>query len=82
MARCHLALEFGKCKSTRAAYKLSEKHINLNNFDKMKCKLALQVFSKRVSAALFIAPLMGNIKIRSIQHTARFFETLNYLFDK
>ena len=45
----------------------------------MKCKL--QVFTKRVSAALFTASLTGNIKTRSIQHMARFFEILNYLFD-
>ena len=53
-------------------------------FDKMKCKLALQVFSKslaRVSAALFTASLTGNINTRNILHTTRFFKTLNDLFD-
>ena len=28
-------------KNIRAAYRLSEKHLNSNNFDKMKCKLTL-----------------------------------------
>ena len=70
-----------KDKNTRAAYKLSEKHVRPNSFDKMKCKLALQVFSKRVSSALFTASLTGSIKTTTVQHTAGFFETLNDLFD-
>ena len=70
-----------KNKTTRAACKLSNKHIWPNTFDKMKCKLALQVFSKRVSSALFTASLTDCIKTSTVQHTASFFEILNDLFD-
>ena len=70
-----------KNKTTQAACKLSNKHIWLNTFDKMKCKLALQVFSKRMSSALFTASLTDCVKTSTVQRTASFFEILNDLFD-
>ena len=80
MERCNFVLEFRK-KQKYARCLLLEKHVNPSKFDKMKCKLVLQVFSKRVSAVFSTASLRGNVKTRSIKHRARFFETLNYLFD-
>ena len=47
----------------------------------MKCKLALQVFSKRMSSALFTASLTDCVKTSTVQRTASFFEILNDLFD-
>lgn len=68
-------------KATRAACKLSEKHINPNHFDRMKCRLALQVFSRRVSAALLTAGTTGEIDSETVIHTAEFFTILNDSFD-
>lgn len=68
-------------KATRAACKLSERHINPNNFDRMKCRLALQVFSRRVSAALLTAGTTGGFNSETVMHTAEFFTILNNSFD-
>lgn len=68
-------------KATRAACKLSDKHINPNNFDRMKCRLALQVFSRRVSAVLLTAGTTGGIDNETVMHTAEFFTILNDSFD-
>lgn len=68
-------------KGTRAAYKLSAKHVNPHNFDRMKCSLAFQVFSRKVSAALFTAAATGGIQSETVSATASFFWTLNDLFD-
>ncbi|XP_076291976.1 uncharacterized protein LOC143214603 [Lasioglossum baleicum] len=68
-------------KLTRAAYRLTEKHVRPNTFDRMKCKLALQVFSKRVSSAMLTAHTIGAVNSSTMQDTAIFFETLNDLFD-
>lgn len=68
-------------KATIVACKLSEKHINPNNFDRMKCRLALQVFSRRVSAALLTAGTTAGINSKTVIHTTEFFTTLNDSFD-
>lgn len=40
-----------KSASARVLTKITEAHLNPNNFQKMSCKLALQLFSKTVAAA-------------------------------
>lgn len=47
----------------------------------MKCRLALQVFSRRVSAALLTAGTTGEIDSETVIHTAEFFKILNDSFD-
>lgn len=47
----------------------------------MKCRLALQVFSRRVSAALLTAGVTGGITSETVTHTAEFFRILNDTFD-
>jgi hypothetical protein len=71
----------GHYKGTRVTYKLTEKHIRPSNFDKMKCKLGLRVFSKRVSSALFTAYSTKCIKQSIVQHTLSFFNIFSDLFD-
>lgn len=67
-----------KSKSVR---KLSAAHINPNNFQKMKVKLATQVLSKSVSAAIQTAIQSGELKNDTAQHTAHFVNLCNDLFD-
>ena len=66
--------------TARALPKLSEKHINPNCFEKMSCKLALQVLSHTVAAAIRTCVKNGQIDAAGI-HTANFLEEINNLFD-
>ena len=70
----------GKNKYTRAIYKLPKKHIESDSFDKMKCKFALDVFSKEQSY-YFTASLTGCIQATMVQHTATFFEISHNLLN-
>lgn len=67
--------------SARALPKLTDKHINPNSFEKMSCKLALQIFSRAVAAA--IRSCVENEQINKIEglNTADFILTMNNLFD-
>lgn len=62
-------------KTSRALIKLTDSHINPNSFQKMNCKLALQVFSNSVAAVLKIYIASGQIKSKN------FVQNLNNLFD-
>ncbi|XP_046145935.1 uncharacterized protein LOC123989259 [Osmia bicornis bicornis] len=68
-------------KGTRAVVKLSEKHIRPNVFERMNCRLALQVFSRTVSAALLTASTQGQIQSDTVAKNACFVRLLNDLFD-
>lgn len=61
--------------------KLTEAHLNPNAFQKMKCKLALQIFSHSVSATIKTCVQTGQLKSNSATYTSEFEETLNNLFD-
>lgn len=67
--------------SARALPKISERHLKPNSFEKMSCKLALQVFSKTMAAA--IRTCVGNkqINIKEGSDTAGFVLDMNNLFD-
>lgn len=66
--------------TARAMPKLSQKHINPNSFEKMSCKLALQVLSHTVAAAIRTCVENNQIDAAGI-HTANFLEEMNHLFD-
>lgn len=69
-----------KEKNYRLAPKLSNDHIFPNNFQKMKVKLATQVFSHSVAVALFTYIDFG-ILPKEATPTAEFIENINILFD-
>ncbi|KAL4120120.1 hypothetical protein QTP88_012854 [Uroleucon formosanum] len=77
-----LAYNIDKLSDTsRALLKLTDSHINPNAFQKMNCKLALQVFSNSVVAVLKTCIATGQIKIKTVIVTADFTQELNNLFD-
>ncbi|CAH1731462.1 unnamed protein product [Aphis gossypii] len=68
-------------KTTRAMCKIDQRHLYPNPWQKMSCKLALQVFSNTVSAAIKTAIETGELISSTAQDTANFFLQLNNLFD-
>lgn len=62
------------------ATKLTEKHITPNCFEKMSVKLATQVFSQTVSAAMRTAVGTGELPSSALD-TAYFLERMNNMFD-
>jgi len=77
-----LAYNIDKLSSTsRALLKLTNSHMNPEPFQKMNCKLALQVFSNSVAAVLKTCVTTGQIKSTSAAATAEFIRELNNLFD-
>lgn len=62
------------------ATKLTEKHIKPNSFEKMSVKLATQVFSLSVSAAMRTACETGQLPSSALD-TACFLEEMNNVFD-
>jgi hypothetical protein len=69
-----------KNKNLRICPKLTDKHIHPTNFQKMKVKLASQVFSHTVSASMELY-VESNWLPRSALGTALFFQMINNLFD-
>ncbi|KAL4119564.1 hypothetical protein QTP88_012369 [Uroleucon formosanum] len=77
-----LAYNIDKSSCTsRALLKLTDNHMNPNPFQKMNCKLALQVFSNSVAAVLKTCIATGQIKSKTATATADFVRELNNLFD-
>lgn len=77
-----LAYNIDKTSNTsRALLKLTDSHMNPNPFQKMNCKLALQVFSNSVAAVLKTCIATGQIKSKTAAATADFVQELNNLFD-
>lgn len=70
-----------KSATARALPKLTEKHVNPNNFEKMCCSLALQLFSNSVAAAIRSCVATGQIEEQVGSDTADFVSLLNNLFD-
>lgn len=70
-----------KQNTSRCLLKLTDAHLNPNAFQKMKCKLALQIFSHSVSATIKTCVQTGQLKSESAIYTSEFVETLNNLFD-
>ncbi|CAI6351887.1 unnamed protein product [Macrosiphum euphorbiae] len=77
-----LAYNIDKTSNTsRALLRLTDSHMNPNPFQKMNCKLALQVFSNSVAAVLKTCIATGQIKSKTAAATADFVQELNNLFD-
>jgi hypothetical protein len=67
--------------STRALWKLSPAHIWPNSFQKMVVRLATQVLSFSVAAAIRSGVALGKLKLVSALPTANFINFVNDLFD-
>ena len=67
--------------STRALWKLSPAHIWPNTFQKMVVRLATQVLSFSVAAAIRSSVALSKLKLASALPTADFIHFINYLFD-
>lgn len=64
----------GMCKITRI-------HLNPNPFEKMSCKLAIQIFSNSVSAAIKTCLQTGELISETAKDTAEFLLEINNTFD-
>ena len=73
--------EFERFNSCKAAPKLTDIHINPNNFQKQRVKYATQVFSSTVSAALISGYTTGSLKNPHCISTANFAKNVNDMFD-
>lgn len=73
--------EIERNNKCRAAPKLTDRHVNPNNFERMSVSLATQVFSATVSAALTIGKITGDLKHLTCEATANFIKRINNLFD-
>lgn len=67
--------------SGRVLTKITERHLNPNDFEKMSCKLALQVFSKTMAAAIKTCVANNLINVKEGTDTADFILSMNNLFD-
>ncbi|CAG4957376.1 unnamed protein product [Colias eurytheme] len=70
-----------KNNKSKSIKKITPSHLNPNSFEKMKVKLATQVFSQSVSAAMETAVATGDLKSETAVHTAKFLKEINNLFD-
>lgn len=76
------AYEIDKLSGTsRALLKITDIHINPGPFQKMKCKLALQLFSNSMTAVIKTCVTTGQIKSTTGAATANFIKHMNDLFD-
>lgn len=67
--------------TVRAMIKITPTHLNPNPFQKMNCKLAVQVLSNSVSAAIKTCITTGEIKSSTAINTANFIDVVNKMFD-
>lgn len=70
-----------KFNDCRAVPKLSDRHLFPNSFEKMNVKLAAQVFSHTVYAALCTGIETGELTHPSCKATAEFIKKMNKFFD-
>lgn len=70
-----------RSKTGRSLLKLTDKHLNPNSFEKMNVKLATQLLSHSVAAAIKTASRTGELKSSTSENTSFFIETMNNLFD-
>lgn len=66
-------------QNIRMCPRLSERHIQLTNFSKMKVRLAAQLFSHGVAAGHMTYVSLGALE-SSAQQTAEFIEIIDHLF--
>jgi len=67
--------------TSRSLIKITDSHIQPGPFQKMNCKLALQIFSNSVSSALKTCISTGQIQSKTAAATADFIKEMNNLFD-
>jgi len=75
------AYEIDTNNIARAMIKITPTHLNPNPFQKMNCKLAIQLLSNSVSAAIKTCIATGEIKSSTAINTANFIEVVNKMFD-
>lgn len=67
--------------TVRAMSKITPTHLDPNPFQKMTCKLAIQLLSHSVSAAIRTCYATGELKSPTANDTADFIEIINNMFD-
>lgn len=67
--------------TARAMPKITPAHLNPNPFKKMTCKLAIQLLSNSVSAAIKTCVATGQLKSTSAVYTSEFISDVNKMFD-
>lgn len=70
-----------KSNTARGMCKITRVHLNPNPFQKMSCKLALQIFSNSVSGAIKTCLETGELKSKTAKDTADFLLEINNTFD-
>jgi len=70
-----------KSNTARAMCKITPAHIAPNAFQKMSCKLAIQIFSRSVAASIKTCVSTGELKTKTALDTANFIENVNDMFD-
>ncbi|KAJ8913806.1 hypothetical protein NQ315_002712 [Exocentrus adspersus] len=68
-------------KTGKSLLKLTPAHINPSIFEKMKCRLALQIFSNSVAATIRTCVETGELTSDTALNTADFIEYMNNIFD-
>ncbi|KAL4107120.1 hypothetical protein QTP88_018552 [Uroleucon formosanum] len=68
-------------ETAKSMCKLTPIHLFPNSFQKMSCKLAIQLFSRSVSAAIKTCVSTGQLTSSSAIHTAEFIDIMNDMFD-
>jgi hypothetical protein len=66
---------------SRAMPKITPTHLAPNQFQKMSCKLAIQLLSHSVSASIKTCLTTGELKSHSAIDTAEFIDKVNNMFD-
>lgn len=67
--------------TARAMTKITPTHLNPNPFQKMSCKLAIQLLSNSVSAAIKTCVATGELKTTTAINTSEFIDVVNKMFD-
>lgn len=61
--------------------KITPAHIAPNAFQKMSCKLAIQILSRSIAASIKTCIATGELKTNTALDTANFIEKINDMFD-
>lgn len=75
------AYEIDRPAAARSLIKITEAHIHPNAFQKMSVKLAVQIFSRAMAAAMRTAICTGQLKTETAFYTSEFVMLLDKLFD-
>lgn len=68
-------------KTARALCKITPSHLTPNAFQKMSCKLAIQLLSRSVAATIKTCISTGELKSNTALYTSQFIEKINDMFD-